>query len=71
MTADNPEAVLEDGGAGEDSVGFMAGSMTLFVAFWVTVFVLATGAGIEFVGLAMTLWGAGTLLRVAEVCADA
>lgn len=63
MTAESPEAVLDDG----DDGPLMAGSLTLVVAFALTVWVVVSGGAIEAVLLAAVLWSVGALLRVAEV----
>ena len=63
MTAENPEAILEDDGD-EDLV---AGAFTLIVAFLLTVFVIATEAPLEIVVLTVGIWLSGAAVRFAEV----
>lgn len=63
MTAENPEAILED----DDDEDLVAGAFTLIVAFLLTVFVIATGAPLEIVVLTVGIWLSGTVVRLAEV----
>ncbi|MFU8870113.1 hypothetical protein [Natronococcus sp.] len=65
MTAENPEAVLEDDS--DDDQELWAGVLTLAVAFLLTVFVVATDAPLEIVVLTVGIWLSGGAVRFAEV----
>lgn len=63
MTAENPEAVLEE----DNDQELWAGVLTLAVAFLLTVFVVATDAPLEIVVLTVGIWLSGGAVRLAEV----